>query len=408
MEKLKFVLIGCGRIATLHVAGYKDREDAELWGVYDKNPQTAKRFAADPGIPKVYDSYEAVLADPEVTGVAILVPHHLHCELTIAACKAKKHVSVQKPMAMSLAECDKMIAAAKENGVLLKVFENFVHYPPYLLLKKMIAEGEIGEVVGIRYKMCNASLFSDNIPGAGARAALAGVKDAKDCERTGWKVDPSSWLWRLNDTLCGGGPAVFDDGYHKFSLFVDLLGEVEKVCAWIDETPALPGLMQDVPSVSCGNTRAKKSTAFGTRPLRRSFTSRVNTTPATSAWRSPARAACCGSPAVRRKCSKASPPSCSTRTASSRSSGTSQRLAGRVYPFDPRLYRRDQRRPGARSLRRTRARGAGVCAGSHRLLRLQKGSVPRPISGQADGQALGLFRGDEEEKTWLRNPANSK
>ena len=134
MEKLKFVLIGCGRIATLHVAGYKDREDAELWGVYDKNPQTAKRFAAEHGIPKVYDSYEAVLADPEVTGVEILVPHHLHCELTIAACKAKKHVSVQKPMAMSLAECDKMIAAAKENGVLLKVFENFVHYPPYLLL----------------------------------------------------------------------------------------------------------------------------------------------------------------------------------------------------------------------------------------------------------------------------------
>jgi len=258
MEKLKFVLIGCGRIATLHVAGYKDREDAELWGVYDKNPQTAKRFAAEHGIPKVYDSYEAVLADPEVTGVEILVPHHLHCELTIAACKAKKHVSVQKPMAMSLAECDKMIAAAKENGVLLKVFENFVHYPPYLLLKKMIAEGEIGEVVGIRYKMCNASLFSDNIPGAGARAALAGVKDAKDCERTGWKVDPSSWLWRLNDTLCGGGPAVFDDGYHKFSLFVDLLGEVEKVCAWIDETPALPGLMQDVPSVIMWKYAGKK------------------------------------------------------------------------------------------------------------------------------------------------------
>ena len=103
MEKLKFVLIGCGRIATLHVAGYKDREDAELWGVYDKNPQTAKRFAAEHGIPKGYDSYEAVLADPEVTGVEILVPHHLHCDLTIAACKAKKHVSVQKPMAMNLA-----------------------------------------------------------------------------------------------------------------------------------------------------------------------------------------------------------------------------------------------------------------------------------------------------------------
>ncbi len=248
-EKLRFVLVGCGRIATLHVAGYRDREDAKLWGVYDKNPQAARRFAAEYGIPTVYASYEEVLADPTVAGVEILVPHHLHCELTVAACNAKKHVSVQKPMALNLAECDRMIAAAKANGVILKVFENFVHYPPYLLLKQMIADGEIGDVVGVRYKMCNASLQSNNIPAAGARAALAGVKNAGACERTGWKVDASSWLWRLNDTLCGGGPVVFDDGYHKFSLFLDLLGDVEKVCAWIDETPVLPGLMQDVPAV---------------------------------------------------------------------------------------------------------------------------------------------------------------
>ncbi len=248
MEKMKFVLVGCGRIATLHVAGYRNREDAELWGVYDKNPQAAKRFAAEHGIPKVYDSYEAVLFDPDVTGVELLVPHHLHCELTVAACRAKKHVSVQKPMALNLAECDEMIAAARENGVVLKVFENFVHYPPYLLLKQLIAQGEIGEIRGVRYKMCNASLYSENIPGADARAKHTDAsKD--DCPRTGWRVDPSSWLWRLNGSLCGGGPVVFDDGYHKFSLFLDLVGGVEKVCAWIDETPALPGIMQDVPAV---------------------------------------------------------------------------------------------------------------------------------------------------------------
>jgi predicted dehydrogenase len=258
MEKLKFVLIGCGRIATLHVAGYRGRADAELYGVYDKNLQTAKRFAAEYGIPKVYASYEEVLADPAVTGVEILVPHHLHCELAVAACKAKKHVSVQKPMALNLCECDRMIAAAKENGVILKVFENFVHYPPYLLIKKMIAQGEIGDVVGVRYKMCNAGLFSENTPGSGARAAMAGVKKADACERTGWKVDASSWLWRLNDTLCGGGPVVFDDGYHKFSLFIDLVGDVEKVNAWIDETPALPGVMQDLPAVIMWKYAGKK------------------------------------------------------------------------------------------------------------------------------------------------------
>lgn len=249
MDKMKFVLVGCGRIATLHVAGYQNREDAVLWGVFDKNEQTAKQFAAEFGVPKVYDSYEAVLADPEVTGVELLVPHHLHCEMTIAACRAKKHVSVQKPMALCLSECDKMIAAAKENGVVLKVFENFVHYPPYLLLKRMIEQGEIGAVQGVRYKMCNASLNSDNIPDLDQHEKNTEEDKDVDCPRTGWKVDISSWLWRLNGSLCGGGPAVFDDGYHKFSLFLDLLGTVEKVTAWIDETPVIPGVNQDLPAV---------------------------------------------------------------------------------------------------------------------------------------------------------------
>ncbi len=249
MDKMKFVLVGCGRIATLHVAGYQNREDAVLWGVFDKNEQTAKQFAAEFGVPKVYDSYESVLADPEVTGVELLVPHHLHCEMTIAACRAKKHVSVQKPMAICLSECDEMIAAAKENGVVLKVFENFVHYPPYLLLKRMIEQGEIGAVQGIRYKMCNASLNSDNIPDMDQHEKNTEENKDVDCPRTGWKVDISSWLWRLNGSLCGGGPAVFDDGYHKFSLFLDLLGTVEKVTAWIDETPVIPGVNQDLPAV---------------------------------------------------------------------------------------------------------------------------------------------------------------
>lgn len=248
-EKLKFVLIGCGRISTLHVLGYENNPDAELYGVFDKDKKRAQEFAEKYGIKKVYDSYEQVLQDPAVTAVELLVPHHLHCEMTVQACEAKKHVSVQKPMALNLAECDTMIESAKKNGVKLKVFENFIFYPPYQLAKKMLDSGEIGDPVSIRYKMNTGSLCSVNAPGAATRAKLAGVDmDTLGLKETGWKVDPKSWAWRMNDTLSGGGPLVFDDGYHKFSVIMHMFGDVEKVFAWIDTTAVLPGLYQDCPA----------------------------------------------------------------------------------------------------------------------------------------------------------------
>lgn len=249
MGKMKFVLVGCGRIATLHVAGYKDNPDAELWGVYDINPGAAKKFAEQHGISKVYASFNDVLADRDVAAVELLLPHHLHCEYAIKACEAGKHVSVQKPMALNLAECDRMINAAKDNGVKLKVFENFVFYPPYRLAKKLLDEGEIGAPQGIRLKMNNASLASRNMPVVSKKVKTGCTEVDERVKETGWDVDTKSWVWRLNDTLSGGGPTVFDDGYHKFSTILYMLGDVEKVVAWIDKTPVIPGVYNDVPAV---------------------------------------------------------------------------------------------------------------------------------------------------------------
>ena len=256
MGRMKFVLVGCGRIAHLHVRGYRDNPDAELWGVCDISHEAAKAFAAEHGIPKVYAGYDAVLADPEVTAVELLLPHHLHCDYTVRACRAKKHVSVQKPMALNLAECDAMIDAARENGVLLKVFENFIFYPPLQYAKRLLDDGEIGAPQGIRLKMNNASLNSRNFPIVGKKTKSGG--EAESCAETGWAVAPKTWLWRLNSSLSGGGPTVFDDGYHKFSTVLYMLGDVEKVMAWIDETPVVPGVYNDVPAVIMWKHKGKK------------------------------------------------------------------------------------------------------------------------------------------------------
>ena len=213
MSKINFCIVGCGRIATLHVLGYKDSPDARVYAVCDTDKEKADALALKIGAQKTYYDFDDALADGNIDAVELLVPHHLHRDMAIKACRAKKHVSVQKPMALNVKECDAMIAAAKENNVMLKVYENFVFYPPYVKAKELMDSGEIGDPISIRLKM---------VAGASGQS---------------WYVDPKTWLWRMQEETCGGGPLVFDDGNHKFSIARYFMGEPEKVFAFIDETP---------------------------------------------------------------------------------------------------------------------------------------------------------------------------
>lgn len=211
MSMLNFGIIGCGRITDLHAPGYARSKRARIFAVCDVNRATAERRAAEWGAERIYTDYNEMLADPDVHAVEVITPHHLHKDVCVAACRAGKHVSVQKPMAINVYECDEMIAAASEAGVKLKVFENFVFYPPYVKAKELLDDGAIGEPLSMRIRL-----------GSGGRG--------------GWKVPLSSWLWRLNEATCGGGPNIFDDGYHKFSIGIFFLGAVQSVHAWVDRS----------------------------------------------------------------------------------------------------------------------------------------------------------------------------
>jgi predicted dehydrogenase len=90
--------------------------------------------------------------------------------------------------------------------------------------KQMIEEGEIGEPQMIRMHV------------------NTGTQD------TAWEVPLSAWQWRFDEGKCGGGPLVFDHGYHLFSLAHYLMGEVERVYAWIDQSPVAPPIYLDAPA----------------------------------------------------------------------------------------------------------------------------------------------------------------
>lgn len=213
MNPIRVAIVGCGRISDLHQLGYKNREDAKIVAVCDTNKANARKKARQWGVEKIYTDYSQVLQDREVDLVELLTPHHLHCQMTVDACQAGKHVSVQKPMALDAAEANRMINAADKAGVVMRIYETFVYYAPAVRARQMIEAGEIGAVHAVRMHVNNGTADSS------------------------WDVPLSSWLWRFNEKQCGGGPLVFDHGYHLFSLGYYLGGPVEKVYAWIDHTP---------------------------------------------------------------------------------------------------------------------------------------------------------------------------
>lgn len=210
MEKVRLGVIGGGRIADLNILGYLDHPRCEIVAVCDRDPEVAARRQKEWGAGRMTTDYREILAAPDIDAVEILTPHRCHHPMVIEAAKAGKHVSVQKPMCVSMKEADEMIEACQKAGVKLKLFENFVFYPPYRRALEIVRAGGIGEPLSINIKL-----------GGGMG---------------GWWVPLKTWLWRLDYEECGGGPTVYDDGFHKLSVARAFFGDVETVRAWIDLT----------------------------------------------------------------------------------------------------------------------------------------------------------------------------
>ncbi|MDW7738879.1 MAG: Gfo/Idh/MocA family oxidoreductase [Bacillota bacterium] len=223
---INVLFAGCGRISDLHALGYENNPDAKIYGLFDPDTEKAENKSNQWKAEKVYPSYAEALADPAITLVEILTPHHLHCEMAVEAAKAGKHVSLQKPMAMSLEEADRIIEAAEKNRITLRIYENFVYYPPYVKARDLIMEGAIGDPLSFNLRVrCG---FSPNA----------------------WDIPIDSWQWRFNPKTGGGCPVMFDHNYHNFSLALFLLGPVEKIAAWTGETEVIQdsGLTVDTPA----------------------------------------------------------------------------------------------------------------------------------------------------------------
>ena len=144
---IRIGIIGCGKIAQVrHLPEYAANPHVELAGYYDLNTQRAQEMAAQYG-GKVYDSYFDLLNDPSIDAVSICVENRSHAEITTYALYAGKHVLCEKPMAVTLAECESMVAAAERNGKHLMIGHNMRFDPVHRKAKELLDGGIIGDML---------------------------------------------------------------------------------------------------------------------------------------------------------------------------------------------------------------------------------------------------------------------
>jgi len=191
-------LIGPGRFAREFAEELATHDRADCVAVASRSAERAATFAKEFGFKRSYDSYEALVADPDVEIVYVVVPHVFHAEIVQLAIEAGKAALCEKPLTPSLPETESLTSLAREHGVFLMEAMKTAFLPAILTAKRWIAEGAVGEPRLARADFC-----------------FRGSTDPED---------------RLMNPNLGGG-CVLDVGIYPLFLTRFLLGEVESLSA---------------------------------------------------------------------------------------------------------------------------------------------------------------------------------
>ena len=150
MEKLRVGIIGCGGIANgKHMPALRSQADkADMVAFCDIVVERAEKAAKEFGAPgaKVYENYRELLEDGSIDVVHVCTPNRSHCEITVAALEAGKHVMCEKPMAKTAADAQKMLDAARKTGKKLTIGYQNRCRPDSLLMKKAVDAGVLGDI----------------------------------------------------------------------------------------------------------------------------------------------------------------------------------------------------------------------------------------------------------------------
>lgn len=190
---VRFAVVGVGYQGQIHAEVCTRIPGAELRAVCDTDEGLAKRVATKFNV-NWYTNYQELLKQKEIDALILAVPHHLHARFAVEAAEAGKHVAMEKPLCLTLAQADDMISAVKKAGVLDLYCENVSFAPAYTMAKDIIDSGGVGDVYTLRGS--ESGYYPKDVEG--------GI--------IGWRTDLEKW-----------GGDFLDDGVHPLGAIRYLL-----------------------------------------------------------------------------------------------------------------------------------------------------------------------------------------
>ena len=199
MRRVRTALVGCGKVAALHAQALARLPNSEFVAVVDANPDRANAFSQQYG-PAAFSNITEALAKTKAEAVFLCTPHPLHAEAAIEAMSGGAHVLVEKPLAATLADCDRMIAAARSNGVQLGVVSQRRLYEPVQRMKHAISAGKIGKPI-----LATVAMFSWR-------------------DEAYYRSDPWRGKWQTE-----GGGVLVNQSPHHLDLLQWFMGDVTEI-----------------------------------------------------------------------------------------------------------------------------------------------------------------------------------
>jgi predicted dehydrogenase len=165
-ETIRVGIVGAGANTRLrHVPGFRRIPGVEIRGVVNRSAESTRRAADEFQVPKIYDHWQQLVADPEIDAVMIGTWPYLHCPITLAALEAGKHVLTEARMARNADEAHRMLAAAHDHPDLVtQIVPSPFGFRPDRVIKELVAEGFLGELREIVALSADDSLADANAP----------------------------------------------------------------------------------------------------------------------------------------------------------------------------------------------------------------------------------------------------